>query len=302
MEQAFSTVISFVIFIIIGHLLRRFAILKAEAFHVISSLVLYITLPCLIVTSINGVQLNYSLLSLIALGLLCNLLMVAVGYCISRKKGSAAQAFSMLNISGYNIGLFAMPFIYSFLPPIGFLATCLFDAGNAVMCTGGAYALAASVAAPGHRISLKDFLKKICSSVPFCIYIVMISMAFYGYSLPSPILVFTKIAGDANAFLCMIMIGVNINLHMDSACFKLLMKHILVRYAVSAILAVVLYWFLPFQLEIRQAMAVMVLAPTSSIAVIFTMKLKGDVSLAGNINSLTILLSTIIMITMLLYM
>ena len=112
----------------------------------------------------------------------------------------------------------------------------------------------------------------------------------------------TKIAGDANAFLCMLMIGVNINLQMDSKSFRCLIKHITVRYALSAVLAFLFYRYLPFSLEIRQAMAVIALAPSSSLALIFTMKLKGDVIMAGNICSLSILLSTIAMTILLVYL
>ena len=116
------------------------------------------------------------------------------------------------------------------------------------------------------------------------------------------VLIFTKIAGDANAFLCMLMIGVNINLQMDSKSFRCLIKHITVRYALSAVLAFLFYRYLPFSLEIRQAMAVIALAPSSSLALIFTMKLKGDVIMAGNICSLSILLSTIAMTILLVYL
>ena len=123
----------------------------------------------------------------------------------------------------------------------------------------------------------------------------MIVMAFLHLALPHPVIIFTKIAGDANAFLCMLMIGVNIHLQMDSKSFRCLIKHIAVRYALSGVLAFLFYRCLPFSLEIRQAMAVIALAPSSSLALIFTMKLKGDVIMAGNICSLSILLSTIAM-------
>ena len=79
------------------------------------------------------------MLWLVALGALCNVLMVATGYGMTYGKARQERAFSMLNLSGYNIGTFAMPFVAGFLPPTGFLATCLFDAGNAIMCTGGTY-------------------------------------------------------------------------------------------------------------------------------------------------------------------
>jgi len=130
----------------------------------------------------------------------------------------------------------------------------------------------------------------------------MIVMAFLHLALPHPVIIFTKIAGDANAFLCMLMIGVNINLQMDSKSFRCLIKHITVRYALSAVLAFLFYRYLPFSLEIRQAMAVIALAPSSSLALIFTMKLKGDVIMAGNICSLSILLSTIAMTILLVYL
>lgn len=223
MEEALFKVLSFITFIMLGYLLRRLSFLKAETFRVLSGIVFYITLPCIIITSINGVPVTSEMLWLVALGALCNVLMVATGYGMTHGKARQERAFSMLNLSGYNIGTFAMPFVAGFLPPTGFLATCLFDAGNAI-------------------------------------------------------------------------------LQMDSKSFRCLIKHITVRYALSAVLAFLFYRYLPFSLEIRQAMAVIALAPSSSLALIFTMKLKGDVIMAGNICSLSILLSTIAMTILLVYL
>ena len=289
MEEALFKVLSFITFIMLGYLLRRLSILKAETFRVLSGIVFYITLPCIIITSINGVPVTSEMLWLVALGALCNVLMVATGYGMTHGKARQERAFSMLNLSGYNIGTFAMPFVAGFLPPTGFLATCLFDAGNAIMCTGGTYALANSVTDASQHLSIKSFLRNVFSSIPFCIYLIMIVMAFLHLALPHPVLIFT-------------MIGVNINLQMDSKSFRCLIKHITVRYALSAVLAFLFYRYLPFSLEIRQAMAVIALAPSSSLALIFTMKLKGDVIMAGNICSLSILLSTIAMTILLVYL
>ena len=226
MEEALFKVLSFITFIMLGYLLRRLSILKAETFRVLSGIVFYITLPCIIITSINGVPVTSEMLWLVALGALCNVLMVATGYGMTHGKARQERAFSMLNLSGYNIGTFAMPFVAGFLPPTGFLATCLFDAWNAIMCTGGTYALANSVTDASQHLSIKSFLRNVFSSIPFCIYLIMIVMAFLHLALPHPVLIFTKIAGDANAFLCMLMIGVNINLQMDSKSFRCLIKHI----------------------------------------------------------------------------
>ena len=265
-------------------------------------IVFYITLPCIIITSINGVPVTSENVSACRLGAACNVLMVATGYGMTHGKARQERAFSMLNLSGYNIGTFAMPSSSpgSCLPQGSWLPARLTP--NAIMCTGGTYALANSVTDASQHLSIKSFLRNVFSSIPFCIYLIMIVMAFLHLALPHPVLIFTKIAGDANAFLCMLMIGVNINLQMDRKSFRCLIKHITVRYALSAVLAFLFYRYLPFSLEIRQAMAVIALAPSSSLALIFTMKLKGDVIMAGNICSLSILLSTIAMTILLVYL
>ena len=51
----------------------------------------------------------------------------------------------MLNSCGYNIGNFTLPFIQSFLGPVGVITTSLFDTGNACICLGDAYSVASMV-------------------------------------------------------------------------------------------------------------------------------------------------------------
>ena len=97
MEEALFKVLSFITFIMLGYLLRRLSILKAETFRVLSGIVFYITLPCIIITSINGVPVTSEMLWLVALGALCNVLMVATGYGMTHGKARQERAFSMLN-------------------------------------------------------------------------------------------------------------------------------------------------------------------------------------------------------------
>ena len=51
------------------------------------------------------------------------------------------------------------------------------------------------------------------------------------------------------------------------------------------------YYLTPFELEVRQALAIVSLGPVSSVAPAFTGALKGDVETASAINSLSIVLS-----------
>lgn len=52
MADSFAKVMSLAIFIVLGYVLRRFNILKEEAFAAISALVMNVTLPCVILTNL----------------------------------------------------------------------------------------------------------------------------------------------------------------------------------------------------------------------------------------------------------
>ena len=62
MEDSFAKVMSLAAFIVLGHLLRRFNILKDQAFAAISALVMNVTLPCVILTNLNGVRIEGDML------------------------------------------------------------------------------------------------------------------------------------------------------------------------------------------------------------------------------------------------
>ena len=65
-----------------------------------------------------------------------------LGYLINLGKSKEEKAFGVLNLPGYNIGNFTIPFVQSFLGPVGVITTSLFDAGNAFVCLGGAVGVA----------------------------------------------------------------------------------------------------------------------------------------------------------------
>ena len=207
----------------------------------------------------------------------------------------------MLNYSGYNIGCFTTPFVQSFLGPVGVVTTCLFDAGNSLLSTGGTYSLAASYLGKG-RTNAGAFFKKIFSSVPFVTYLVMLALSILHLSVPAPVTVFTGTVGAANSFLAMLMIGLGLEWNMPKGKGIRIGKALLVRYSAAAILALLLFFCTPFSLEVRQVLALVAMSPIASLAVVFTEKCDGDIAMASTINSLSIMISVLIMTGMILAM
>ena len=289
---------SYIAVIILGFVLRRVGFFDEHAFPVISKIVVKVTLPAALIANAVGREFDPQLLSLVLLGFGGGVIYMALGYFLNRKRGKDQQAFEILNIPGYNIGTFALPFTQSFLGPIGVLTTSLFDVGNAFVCLGGAYGVASAVK-DGKGLDLKRVGKALAVSVPFLAHIVTVCMNLCHIPIPGFVASCAQIIASANVFLAMLMIGVGFKTDMDFSQKGTILRILAVRYSVAAALALCFYFLLPFDLPIRQTLVILAFAPIGSAVPGFTAELKGDVGLSCTVNSLAILISIPIIVALL---
>lgn len=297
--EVLAKALAFILIIVLGYVLKKKGFFHADDFYLISKIVIRITLPAAIVSNFSRITMDNSLLMMVIVGLVANIIMVGIGYLINAGKAKEAKAFDMVNLSGYNIGNFTLPFVQSFLGPVGFATTSLFDAGNAVMCTGVTYTLASMVMGTGEKPSLRSIAKSLLSSLPFDAYIIMTVLAILRIPLPSVVTSFAATVGGANAFLALLMIGIGFEIHMEKEKVRSIVKLMALRYGTAVLFALAAYFILPFPLEVRQALAIVAFGPVSSVSPAFTGRLGGDVELSSAVNSLSIVLS-IVTITMVL--
>ena len=288
----------FVAIIILGYLLKRFGVFKEGDFRVLATITLKITLPASIVVSFAQMQIDPSMLTITLLGFGGGIVYILVAFLLNLRSDPEKRAFEVLNLPGYNIGLFAMPFVQSFLGPIGVVTTSLFDTGNAFVCLGGSYGIAASVK-DGSGFSFKRIGKALITSVPFLSYIVMILLNLTGIRLPSPVLSFAEVIKNANTFMAMLMIGVGFQLTANKTQLGTILKLLLIRYVIAAALAAMFYFVLPFSLEIRKTLVLLAFSPIGSAVPAFVSEMKGDVGLSSAVNSICILCSIVIMTVLL---
>jgi predicted permease len=139
-----------------------------------------------------------ALLSLSVLALCCGLLYVFMGYLVNRNRDREQQSFAMLNLPGYNVGNFVIPFAQSFLGASGVIAVSIFDTGNAAICLGGAYSLAAMVK-DGNRFSLGRILRALLRSVPFVTYMLMLLMNQNGagFDMSNPMMMYLALSSSS---------------------------------------------------------------------------------------------------------
>lgn len=293
---------SFISIILLGYVLKRIGFFKDEDFYILSRITIRITLPCAIITSFAGKQIDPALLSLSFMAIGCGLIYVAAGYLLNRGKKREQQAFEMLNLPGYNIGTFVIPFAQSFLGAMGVITVSLFDTGNSVICLGGAYSLA-SMVKNGDKFSFKRILFTLFKSVPFVTYVIMLSVNILNLSVPQFILSVATIGSNANAFMAMLMIGVGFKLEFKNReQTGTVLKLLTIRYAIATVFALMFYYLLPFDLEVRQALVILVFSPIGSAVPGFTGELKGDVGLSSAVNSFAMVISITITVILLIFM
>ena len=71
------------------------------------------------------------------------------------------------------------------------------------------------------------------------------------------------------------------------------------RYGIATVLALCFYYLLPFDPEARQALVLLAYSPIGSAVPAFTAQIKGDTGLSSAINSISIILSIIIVVALL---
>lgn len=291
----------FVAIIALGFVLRTVGFFKEEDFRVLSQITLKITLPASIIVSFSQMTIDPSMLVITLLALCGGIVYIGAAFLLNLRKDKQQRAFDIVNIPGYNIGLFAVPFVQNFLGPVGMVSASLFDAGNAFVCLGGAYGVASAVK-DGIGFSFKRIGKALVTSVPFMSYIIMLTLNFTGLRLPGAVLSLAEIIRSANTFMAMLMIGVGLKLDISAGQLCKLLQVLAVRYGIAAVLACVFYFLLPLSLEIRQTLVLLAFSPISSATPAFTGELKGDVGMSSTINSACILCSIVIMTVLIIVM
>ena len=299
MLQILTRAGSFIAIIVLGYVLKRIGVFKEEDFGVLSKICIRITLPAAIITSFAGKEIDAGLLVLLFLGIGCGVLYILLGFLLNRKSSKEQRAFEILNLPGYNIGCFTMPFAQSFLGPMGVIATSLFDSGNAFICLGGAFGVASSVK-DGRGFDFKRIIKALSRSVPFVTYLLMVSMNLLRLPVPGMVIECASIIGGANSFMAMFMIGVGFKLTLgDKSQTGQILKLLGIRYGVGTILALIFYFLLPFDIQVRQALVILAFSPIGSAVPPFTAELGGDVGLSSAINSMAIVISICIYVVLL---
>lgn len=294
-----------ILIVILGYVLKKIGLFGKHDYRVLTRLVMYLTLPCVIITSFSKFEWKNSLFLIPVMGLAVNCLLQLWGYMLCRKGSDEDKKFYMLNLPGFSMGTFALPFIQNALGPQGVVAACMFDAGGTVMPSGASYVCTAAILKEKKQpenVNAVFAVKRMLASPPFLTYVSMIALKALRLELPDVLLKFTGKVSDANAFICMIMIGMMFEIRLDKEKLKKAGKLLLTRITVSAAAAALIMAFFPLGEGLKKSLIIVMFSPIATLSLIFTDRMEGDIELAGFANSVSIVLSMVIMTTLMVIM
>lgn len=292
--------LGYVLLIVLGYGLKRAGFFGREDYRLMSRIMINITLPCTIVCAFSGFSRDPQMFLIVGISFVCSMLPPILMYLATPGVDTRLRAYRMINIGGYNIGCFSLPLIEAFFGSTGVVAACMFDVGNAVMMTGGAYALTSTLLKTGGetRESAGDILMKFLKSAPFDTYLIVFLLMALNVQLPEAVYTLAQPAANANAFIAMLMIGMMFEPAGDRTKLTEAARELAVRYAIAAVFALACYVLTPFDLVVRQTLAVLCFGPLSSLAPIYTDRCHSDTALASFTNSVSIAVSLVLMMAL----
>lgn len=283
----------------LGHLLVRLHILECSDAQILSKIILKITLPAVVILNFSRINLQPAMLVTAFVGFIQAFLFLICGFLLGEDRNR--KAFSMTILGGSNIGNFALPFAMVFLGAEGSMLSSIYDIGNGLIALGGGYSLAVAVKKGKGSFSIKTIGTTLIRSTPLIAAFIMISVSFLRIQIPDVILSVVSIPANANTFLAMLMLGISFQLPKNSDQWHRIAKILLVRYAVSILLALMWLFVIPTPPGYRDALLILSLAPMSSCSIPYVMQLNEDYNLASAVNSISVFISTVLTFLLLMF-
>lgn len=271
-----------------GYAIKRAGWVRAADFRVLATIALRVTLPCALAVSFDTFDLDPSLFPLPVVGAVVNLVLIGAGSWLGARTGS--RAFGVLSVPSFNIGLFAIPYVSTFVGPDAIVYAAMFDVGNALVVAGLAYGWGIGLAR-GHRITATTLLRTTFSSPILLPYLVLIVMRLLGWHLPVSVAQFAEVVGGANTFLAMLMIGVGLEVVLPRHKYAVAAVLLGARYVLTGLFALAVFVIPGIDPQVRVVLAMLAFAPLAAMVAAFVGEADLDVETATFMSSVSILVA-----------
>jgi len=287
----------FIIAIIgIGYLFKKMNLIKEKDGETISRIIFNLSLPALIIVSLNSVKIEASLIMIPIIVLLYGVLSVILAFFVFKKERKELRGTLMMLSAGHNVGLFVFPIAEAIWGAKGLLYFGMFDAGTSVIVFGLVYLVGSYYSEEGLSLKPISILKKFSRSLPFMSYLTMSVLNFSHIHLPSGIIDVASIISKANMPLSLLLLGLYLNFSFEKQFLRPIIKILLFRYGVGLLIGISLYMLLPFNQMFRTTLLMGFILPIGLAVIPYAHEFKYKTTiLIGTISNICILVSIVLL-------
>ena len=266
--------IMIILLIALGYLLKRINFLKAADSQVLSTLVLNVTLPSLVIVNLNSAELDFSFSILPIMMIVYGVLAKFTVLWLFNKHNNHIKGTVGMMTASLNIGLFAYPLVDTIWPKNGMIYFGMADIGGAIIMFGVTYFVGSYVT-----------------------YIVMFTLNMLNIHLPKVSIDFFTIISKANMPLSMILLGVMLNFKIERHFLPIAVKYLLAHYGLGLLAGLLVHFFLPVSDNmIKTTLLIAWLLPVGVAIIPYSIQFKyKTLPLVGMVTNISIILSIIIL-------
>ncbi|UEX90573.1 AEC family transporter [Staphylococcus ratti] len=277
-----------IVLIVLGYALKRLGYVKGSEAKVLTTLVLNVTLPSVVIANLNNVTLTPALSVLPLMMILYGLLTKGFVLWLFFKYDNETKGTVAMLIASLNIGIFAYPLVQEMWPTKGLLYFGMADLGGALLMFGVTYIIAGYYKNAKSMVTVRTIIISCLKSVPLMTYVIMLLLNLVHFELPTVMLDFFNILGKANLPLSMILLGVLLDFKIERRFLPLTLKYLSLHYGLGLICGLLVYFFLPVSDDmIKTTLQLIWLLPVGvavlSYAVQFQYKTLPMIAMASNI-------------------
>lgn len=285
--------------IAIGYATRRSKFLDENAGAILTKIIIYITLPVIIIKAVTSIRIRPELFSLTIFGMISAFAILIVGWFIfiRSKLSDATKGSLILTLCGLNLAIFAYPFAQLIWGNTGLTYMAMFDIGNALIIYTLGYSIALRYSSDD--FSVKVVLKKLITFPPLLAFLTALILNFSEMKIPYIISQLFGTVGGANTFLSLITIGIYLNFKHVLREIRYVTFGIGAKYLAGFAIGTSLYFVSkviapndPIMANIAFLSAVM---PTPLLSLIYSVEKNLDPEVAGGMITITVMLSSLML-------
>lgn len=286
LEIMMTKLMPIILYFLIGYILKSFNILKKEEASVLLKLIFYLMSPAVIITSVSTMEFSKTLIYYPISAICIHITMFFIGKIISSRLKLNENERKVFRGATLIMNLtFILPFFISFFGEENVYLLSIFDAGNLVMVTTVVYSIVTS----NEEESIFEKIKKILKSPLIIALIIGIIINISKVNIPKGVEITLQQIASVTGVLIMIALGA----YFTPKFSKLRLSLVIVATKMIGILIVgtIIGKIFPLDEMGRTIILLGALSPVGNNILTYTFIADGDMELAINVVSLSIIIS-----------